>query len=319
VSIFANANVLITGGSGFAGRAIAQRALADGATRVALLSRDEAKQAKLRETMTDDRLRWFVGDVRDSDRLRWAMRGVDLVVHAAAMKRIDACESAPLEAIATNITGTENVAKAAIRAGVARAILLSTDKAAQPCTHYGYTKATAERLWIQCNTLSAGLKTKLCVSRYGNVLGSTGSVIPMWRAEVERTGCLTLTDPEATRFFMTVTDAVDLIALALDETMGGETFVPPCRAASVGELAHALCPDAMWRLIGLQHGEKRHECLISPDEASRTTYHATHYTIGPALNTWGGLPDAGLPVPADFALRSDTAERLTHDELRGMV
>ena len=310
-SPLAGRSLLITGGTGSFGRAFVRRALDDGAARVVIYSRDEAKQAALLTAHdTDPRLRCFIGDVRDADRLRWALRGVDLLVHAAALKRIDTCEQDPAEAVATNVTGTLHVAQAAIREHVARAVFLSTDKAAAPCTLYGMTKATAERLWIQSNVYAAGTETRLSATRYGNVLGSTGSVVPMWRAEVERTGTLTLTDPDATRFWMTMPDAVALVLHAFEAMCGGETFVPLIGSASVDTLARAMVPDAVRRIVGLRAGEKRHETLISQDEASRTYDSGFHYVITPAVESWGRAPSLGrAPVHPQFSYRSDTNPR----------
>ena len=189
-SVLRDASLLVTGGTGAFGRAFVQRALDDGARRVVVLSRDEAKQAALRATVTDERVRWFVGDVRDFERVRWAMRGCDTVVHAAAMKRVDSCESDPQEAIDTNITGTGHVARAAIREGVTRAVLLSTDKAASPSTLYGLTKSCAERLWVQSNAYAAGTPTRLAATRYGNTRSDSfdaragGDVIDLWSGPI---------------------------------------------------------------------------------------------------------------------------------------
>ncbi len=306
-SVLRDASLLVTGGTGAFGRAFVQRALDDGARRVVVLSRDEAKQAALRATVTDERVRWFVGDVRDFERVRWAMRGCDTVVHAAAMKRVDSCESDPQEAIDTNITGTGHVARAAIREGVTRAVLLSTDKAASPSTLYGLTKSCAERLWVQSNAYAAGTPTRLAATRYGNVLASTGSVIPMWRTEVARANTITLTDPNASRFWMPMAAAVDLVVLALAQMHGGETFVPKLRAATVARLAHALHPNTHTTVIGLRAGEKLHETLIGEDESARTLDCGTHYVIRPALAPWGETTTQGVPVPSGFVLRSDTA------------
>ena len=309
--------MLVTGGAGAFGRAFVRRCLDEGAARVVVFSRDEAKHAAMRETVSDGRVRYFLGDVRDYDRLRWAMREVDVVVHAAALKRVDAAEDNPAEAIATNITGTGHVARAAIREGVMRAVLLSTDKAASPSTLYGVTKSCAERLWIQTNTLAAGTGTMLSATRYGNVLGSTGSVIPMWRAEVARTGHLTITDPTATRFWMPMAHAVDLVLVALRLMRGGETFIPKLRAATVDTLATALHGATPHRVIGLQSGEKRHETLIGPDEAARTRDCADHFVIVPAHQTWTTAhTPPGVAVAPHFSLRSDTASTWTTAQLR---
>ena len=314
----AGANLLVTGGAGAFGRAFVQGALRQGASRVVVFSRDEAKQAALRATVRDTRVRWFVGDVRDFDRVRWAMRGCDTVVHAAAMKRVDASEENPQEAVDTNITGSSNVARAAVKEGVRRAVLLSTDKAAAPSTLYGVTKSCAERLWIQSNAYAAGTSTRLSVTRYGNVLGSTGSVIPRWEDEAARTGKITLTDPNATRFWMTMGAATRLVTHALADMTGGETFVPALRAASVDTLAYALHPGLPRVVIGLQSGEKLHETLIAEDEGARVVRRGDHYVILPAHQSWGVLSARGVAVPAGFALRSDTAPEWSAAQLRAV-
>lgn len=303
--------MLVTGGVGSFGRAFVARALEDGARRVVVYSRDEAKQAAMRAAMPDPRIRWFIGDVRDFDRLTDAVRGCEVVVHAAAMKRIETCEENPREAVATNITGTVNVARACVVEGVRRAVLLSTDKAACPNTLYGATKLCAERLWLASNVYAAGTPTRLAATRYGNVLGSTGSVVPVWRAQAARGEALTMTDPAMTRFWMPMDAAVALVLLALSEMRGGEVFVPKIGAASISTLADAVAPNthkAWRRLTGLRPGEKMHEMLVSAEEARHTHDAGTHYVIEPEERTWGEVD--GLPhplVPAGFSYESHTA------------
>jgi UDP-N-acetylglucosamine 4,6-dehydratase len=254
------------------------------------------------------------------------MRGVELVAHAAAMKRIETCEMDPHEAVKSNITGTWNVARACIAAGVRRAVLLSTDKAAAPNTHYGATKMAAERLWNASNVYAAGTPTRFAASRYGNVLGSTGSVVPLWRAQVARGEPVTLTDERMTRFWMGMREAVDLVLYALTAMRGGEVFVPRIGAAPVLDLARAVVeangtPYAPGHVVtGLRPGEKLHELLISSDEARHTHDTGTHYVIEPESRTWDAVPPLAAPlVPEDFAYASDTARRLTVDEMRRML
>jgi UDP-N-acetylglucosamine 4,6-dehydratase len=322
-----NGNILLTGGSGSFGYAFVRRALELGARRVAVFSRDELKQAQMRAAFGDDpRLRFFVGDVRDRDRLDWAVRGCDTVIHAAAMKRIETCEADPAEAVATNITGTVNVAQAAIHADVRHAIFLSTDKAPVPHTLYGMTKAVAERLWIQSNVFAAGTKTRLSATRYGNVLGSRGSVLDTWRRQVSAGDPLTVTSEAATRFWMTIEDAVNLVLLAGNEMRGGEIFVPMIGSAPILDLARAVampCGDVYAPghvVTGLRPGERLHETLISEDEARHTIERAGHYVIRPESVTWGDPPLPGVLVPEGFTYRSDTnPRRLTVDTLRRMI
>jgi UDP-N-acetylglucosamine 4,6-dehydratase len=252
-------NVLITGGSGYFGRAFVARLLDDhpNVERICIYSRGEHAQAKMREDfgmLDGGRLRFFIGDVRDSDRLELAMHGVDTVIHAAALKRVEACEWNPMEAVCTNVIGSQNVINSAIRANVPRVVALSTDKACEPTTLYGTTKLTAERMFLASNHLA---RTKFVVTRYGNVAGSTGSVIPKWR----NGGAHTISDPECTRFWMTADQAVDLVLAA---TTTEKTFLTPdLPAYRLSDLAGAM--DIVWQrmlVTGLPPSEKRHERLI---------------------------------------------------------
>ena len=218
------------------------------------------------------------------------------------MKRVDHCEADPDEAIATNITGSQNVAHAAIAVGAKCAVFLSTDKAAAPCTLYGLTKGVAERAWVQSNSYADGTGTRFVATRYGNVLASTGSVIPLWRTQATTHGCVAITDPNATRFWMTMRDAVLLVLQALTHGQGGETFVPNVSAASLLTLKEAIAPAAAYTTIGLRAGEKLHELLIAPDEISRTCITSVGYIIEPAAPTWTYTPPSGRTyVDAEFA------------------
>jgi UDP-N-acetylglucosamine 4,6-dehydratase len=271
----------------------------------------------------DPRLRWFIGDVRDSVRLAWAVQGSDMVVHAAALKRVETCEENPSEAVATNIIGTGNVAEAAIAHGVARAVFLSTDKAPAPHTLYGATKLCAERLWIQSNVYAAGKPTRLSATRYGNVLGSTGSVLDTWRGQASRGEPLTITDASMTRFWMTIEDAVDLVCTALREMRGGEVFVPKCGSAPIINLARVIAPTATVRNVGLRPGERIHETLISAEESRTTRDAGTHYVIEPEAPTWTderrALASARI-IPTGWSFRSDTNNRqLSAGDLARMI
>lgn len=318
--------MLITGGTGTFGQAMTRAAVDAGARKVVILSRGEAKQAAMRETFGNDpRLRFLIGDVRDAQRMRMACRGIDTVLHAAALKRIDACEADPDEAVATNVTGTQSVAHACLAAGVERAVFLSTDKAAAPNTLYGATKLTAERSWIASNVYAAGTPTRFSATRYGNVLGSTGSVVPLWQRQATRGEPLTVTDPAMTRFWMPITAAVELVILALRTMRGGEVLIPKVGAAPILTLAAAVAPGHPYRVTGLRRGEKLHETLVAEDEAPNTYDHGTHYVIEPD-RTWEtdmkpqhDLAPRYPKVPAGFAYRSDTAHPLTADQLRGML
>lgn len=261
-------SILITGGSGYFGKGFLQAALGKGAVRVCIYSRCEHRQAAMRSEFGDDRrIRWFVGDVRDAARLRQAMEGVELVVHAAALKRIEVVTYNPMEAVSTNVLGSENVVKAAIDAHVGRAVLLSTDKACNPTTTYGLTKAVAERLFLQAEPYATPFGTKFAVCRYGNVSGSTGSVIPIWRRLIaDGETVVPITDPECTRFWMTAKDAVDLVMGTIETMQGGELVIPTLPAYRLIDLATALGATGT-RPMAMAENEKMHE-EMSPGQPS---------------------------------------------------
>jgi UDP-N-acetylglucosamine 4,6-dehydratase/5-epimerase len=262
-------NVLITGGTGSFGRAFAKRLLKDGAERICIYSRSEHVQAEMREALDDKRLRWFIGDVRDRDRLRRAFEGIDTVIHAAALKRIEVGFYNPIEMVKTNVLGATNVIEAAMDAGVEKVVALSTDKAYQPISPYGQTKALMESLVLSANNTSGGDGPRFSVTRYGNVAGSKGSVIPKWRAEIEKKGMVTVTDPNCTRFWMTMNEAVDLV-LDTIEKMPDKIAIPSLPGFQLRDLAEALGTHMITR--GLPRWEKMHESLtdeLSSDKAPR--------------------------------------------------
>jgi UDP-N-acetylglucosamine 4,6-dehydratase len=273
-------SVLITGGTGSFGQAFTKRLLQDGAERIVILSRNEHAQAEMRERLSDERLRFFIGDIRDRDRLRRAFCGVDWVIHAAALKRIEVGAYDPIEMVKTNINGTVNVIEAAIDAGVRRVVGLSSDKAWQPISPYGQTKALAESLLLNANNLSGQNGPKFVVTRYGNVAGSRGSVIPRWK-EMKRVGMNTVpvTDPDCTRFYMRMDEAVDLVIQAT-KTNSQEILIPKLPAYRLGDLADVL--KVKMDVKGLPHWEKLHEGM-------------------------------------DFGNTSDTARRMSRDELAEAV
>lgn len=275
----------------------------------------------MRQALPDPRLRFLIGDVREKQRLWFALRDIDICVHAAALKRVETCEADPLEAVQTNVSGSANVAMAAIDRNVQKAVLLSTDKAALPNTLYGATKLVAERTWCAMNAYAAGTGTRLSATRYGNVLGSTGSVVPLWRAHADGGLPLPMTDPAMSRFWMPMSAAVDLVLLALRDMRGGETFVPKAGSSTIAQLADAIAPNTPWSITGLRPGEKMDETLVSADEASRTYDCGSHYVIEPVDRGWGDVAPLSCPrVPPGFSYRSDTNERaLSADELRGLV
>lgn len=311
-------SVLVTGGTGTFGQAFVRHILTTDVQRVAIFSRSEAKQATMKATFTDPRMRYMIGDVRDPLRVMDALRGIDTVIHAAALKRVEVCEGDPHEAVLTNVQGTANVARGCIERGVSRAVFLSTDKAAAPNTLYGTTKLAGERLWVGSNVYAAGTVTLFAATRYGNVMGSTGSVVPLWKAQA-LSGIVTVTDPNMTRFFMSIDEAVELVCMALRTMRGGEVFVPKLKACSLSELARVVVPGATIAYTGPRPGEKMHETLITEDEESRTTEHEGHYVIHPTTRGWEDEPPMVLVDSLPKRYRSDTVERFTGDELRTLT
>lgn len=323
MSVVSGKSVLVTGGTGTFGKAFLRRCLDDGVRRIVILSRDELKQAEMRAAFPDPRVRYFIGDVRDQNRVLQALNGVEIVVHAAAMKRIETCEADPWEAVQTNVIGTHNVADAAIHAGVEKAVLLSTDKAPAAHTLYGVTKLAAERLWLASNVYAAGHRTTLSATRYGNVLGSRGSVLDLFRQQVERGVPATITHLGCTRFWMSIEQAVDLVLVALTNMQGGEVFVGKVPSAPVVTLAKA-CGASQFSVTGLRPGERLHETLISADEARTTVDAGTHYVIEPESRPWVSVETSrapvGPPVSAGFTYRSDSnPDQLDADGLRRLV
>ena len=311
-------SVLVTGGTGSFGRAFIERILHQTPRRVIVFSRSEDRQCQMQRSLTDPRLRYFIGDVRDRGRLHRAMRDVDIVVHAAAMKHVPTCESDPFEAVLTNILGTKNVIDAAIDRGVKRVVGLSTDKAPNASTFYGGTKLCAERLLVHGNSYAQGTDTILAATRYGNVLGSSGSVVPLWR-EQSKQGRITLTDSRMTRFFMTMDQAIDLVLFALENMKGGEVFVPKIPSTQMIHLAEAVAPECDIQITTIRPGEKLHECLIGPDESYLTRDVGEVYCIYPPFE-WAG-ERLGKKLPEGFTYTSDTNPNgwLSVDDLREMA
>lgn len=324
MNILAGQTVLITGGTGSFGHAFIARMLKQnpGPRRICILSRDELKQSEQRQTFHDDhRLRFFLGDVRDVDRLRLAFSGVDTVIHAAAMKQVPACAYNPTEAVATNVTGSENVIQAALSCGVARCLLLSTDKATNSTTLYGSTKHVAERLFVAANSYSRDGRPMFSATRYGNVAGSRGSVIPLFKWKAAAGHVLPVTDPDMTRFWMTLDEAVDLVILALTCMRGGEVFIPKLPAYTIGDLARAIGgPLGKTDTIGARVGEKQHESLLGPDEARSAHDYGDHYRIQPTYHPWrDDLAEEAPLVTPGTEVRSDNTRRLSVEELRALL
>ncbi|MGH7721280.1 MAG: UDP-N-acetylglucosamine 4,6-dehydratase (inverting) [Candidatus Dormibacteria bacterium] len=306
MKVFEGRTILITGGTGSFGQHFSRALLAEWKpAAVRIFSRDELKQSEMARSIDDERLRFLIGDVRDRDRLRRAVEGVDIVVHAAALKQVPACEYNPFEAVRTNIIGAQNVAEVCIDAGVPRALALSTDKAVSPANLYGATKLCAERLFIQSNVYAGAHQTLLSCVRYGNVVGSRGSVIPLF-ADQAASGELTVTDERMTRFWITLDQAVAFVSQCIARMQGGELFIPKIPSMRVLDLAEAVAPGLPIRYTGIRPGEKLHESLITPEEARHTLDAGWCYVVEPEHQFWGGrgVADA-TAVAEDFVYSSD--------------
>ena len=313
--------VLVTGGTGSFGRAFVQALIAEGSPKkVIVFSRDEQKHYQLERALRDPRLRFFVGDVRDRDRLTTALRGVDVVVHAAAMKHVPICEYNPIEAVQTNVVGARNLIEAAIANRVPRVIGLSTDKAVAPANLYGATKLCMEKLLVAANAYAGDLATRFSLVRYGNVMGSAGSVIPLFESQRDG-GRITITDERMTRFWIRMSDAIALVLRGLELMTGGEIFVPKLPTTDIATLAEAMAPGVPRETIGIRPGEKLHEVLLSAEEARRAA------DLGELMVIWpeyafhqGGERPAGQPLPDGFVYSSDHADpRLGVEETRWLL
>src|SRR5512140_2221775 len=293
-----NQVVLITGGTGSFGKKFTEVALRDLQPRkLIIFSRDELKQHQMRTSGFDQpNLRYFIGDVRDRDRLLRAMHGVDIVVHAAALKQVPACEYNPMEAIKTNIMGTANVVEAALDAGIKKVLTVSTDKAVSPANLYGATKLAAEKLTIQSNAYAGGSATRFSCVRYGNVVGSRGSIVPLFLKQ-RAGGKITVTDDRMTRFWLSLEQGVRFVIACIEQMEGGEVFIPKIPSTKVVDLAKAIAPDAKIDIIGIRPGEKLHEMLISEDEARHTIELEKMYVVQPAEATWFGYSWQGRGKP----------------------
>ncbi len=298
--------ILVTGGTGSFGQAFVRRVLSEHTDcTIRVYSRDELKQYDMAAAFGNDpRLRFFIGDVRDRERLVRAMDGIDLVVHAAALKHVPICEFNPAEAVKTNIMGSQNVVDAAIDAGVRRTVALSTDKAVNPANLYGATKLCAEKLFVHGNVYAGSRDIRFSCVRYGNVMGSRGSVIPLFLRQAE-SGVLTITDRRMTRFWLSLTEAVDLVLHAVGEMQGGEIFVPKIPSMRIVDLARAIAPTAQIEEVGRRPGEKLHEVMLTAEEARNTIDYGRHYIISPDSGSAPKRPLAGLAVPDEFTYSSD--------------
>ncbi|MBR5779444.1 MAG: polysaccharide biosynthesis protein [Clostridia bacterium] len=288
--MFTNKTLLITGGTGSFGNAVAERFLPTEIGEIRIFSRDEKKQNDMRRLFREKmpeyfkKLKFYIGDVRDRQALDQAMNGVDMVFHAAALKQVPSCEFFPLEAVKTNVLGTENVLDSAIACGVSKVICLSTDKAAYPVSAMGMSKAMMEKIVIAKARLSKDVKTVMCCTRYGNVIGSRGSVIPLWIEQIQSNSPITVTDPDMTRFIMSLDEAVDLVVYAFQNAENGDIMVQKAPACTLNTLAEAVCAlyggeKSDIKYIGIRHGEKRYETLLTAEEAARAVDIGNHFRV----------------------------------------
>jgi UDP-N-acetylglucosamine 4,6-dehydratase len=321
---WSTAKILVTGGTGSFGKKFVEVMLHEKRPeKLVIFSRDELKQHEMRQRFPDGNhspIRYFVGDVRDKDRLYRAFHGIDVVIHAAALKQVPACEYNPFEAVQTNIVGAKNVIDAAIDCGVKRVIALSTDKAVNPINLYGATKLVAEKLFVQGNSYAGPSATRLSCVRYGNVVGSRGSVIPLFKEQCG-TGRITVTDKRMTRFWITLSQGVNFVIRCAEQMHGGEVFVPKIPSMRITDLAEAVAPGCRIELNGIRPGEKVHEVLVAEDEARNTLEFDDMYVITPIFQWWGGERwQDGKPLPEGFRFASETnAKWVSSSELRSMI
>lgn len=301
-------NYLITGGTGSLGRALVRKLVANPSVRrIVVFSRDELKQYEFRQEVgRDPRVRFFIGDIRDEKRLSRAMHGVEFVIHTAALKQVDAAEYNPYEFIQTNIIGSQNVIEAAINSGVKKVIALSTDKASSPINLYGATKLAADKLFQSANHYSKSYGTAFSVVRYGNVLGSRGSIVPLFRSLSAKGESLPVTDFRMTRFWITLDQAVDFVLNSLENMEGGELFVPKIPSVRITDLIEAIAPGSKTHEIGIRPGEKLHEEMISEDDSRRTIEQPDRFVIIPTIANWGFRNPAGSTLPEGFSYKSNT-------------
>ena len=313
--------ILLTGGTGSFGKKFVEVALKKfRLKKLIVFSRDELKQCEMQQQFEDARLRFFIGDVRDPDRLRRAMPGVDLVVHAAALKQVPACEYNPIEAILTNIMGARNVIEAALDSGVKKVLALSTDKAVNPVNLYGATKLCAEKLFVQSNSYSGASGTQFSCVRYGNVLGSRGSVIPVFLKQ-RLNGRVTVTDSRMTRFYITLDQGTDFVIGCIDRMHGGEVFIPKIPTMNIMDLVSVVAPGCEINEIGIRPGEKLHEVLISEDEARHTVEMEDMFIIQPTHPWWSDENwSKGKSLNEGFQYASDTSsEKLDEADLKQLL
>jgi UDP-N-acetylglucosamine 4,6-dehydratase len=322
MSVLDNASVLITGGTGSFGRAFVRKTLSDKKVKkLIVFSRDELKQHEMKaEFESDKRLRFFLGDIRDYSRLCLAFHDVDYVVHAAALKQVDTGEYNPMEFVKTNVLGSQNVVDASIACGVKKVVALSTDKASSPINLYGATKLTADKLFTAANNYSHAFGTNYSVVRYGNVMGSRGSVIPFFKSLIGTGKPFPITDERMTRFWITLDQAVQFVLDTFEIMSGGELYVPRIPSMKITDLARAIDPNAKFEITGIRPGEKIHEEMISIDDSRRTIQLEGRYVVNPIGAEWGYKNPQGLSVPDGFSYRSDNNDLwLDVDQLRLLI
>lgn len=324
MSILDGKSVLVTGATGSFGKRFVKYVLEKhDPKRLAIFSRDELKQFEMQQWLKSPKLRYFLGDVRDKERLYRAFDGVQIVIHAAAMKQVPASEYNPMEAVKTNILGAENVIDVCIDQKVERVIALSTDKAANPANLYGATKLCSDKLFIAANGLSGRHRTRFSVVRYGNVVGSRGSVIPFFMQK-KKEGVLPITDPRMTRFWITLDQGVQFVLDSLERMHGGEIFVPKIPSMNIMDVAKAVAPDCRTEIIGIRPGEKLHEIMITSDDAWNTVDLDRYYVIQPAADWWDGRAYTNdmhaRRIPDGFQYSSDqNTEWISADDLQALL
>jgi len=312
--------ILVTGGTGSFGKKFVSKVLESAVKKVIVFSRDELKQFEMSQTFTDPRIRFFLGDVRDRDRLYRAFEDVDIVIHAAALKQVPACEYNPFEAIKTNVLGAQNIIEAALDRGVKRVIALSTDKAASPLNLYGATKLASDKLFVAANSYAGNKDIRFSVVRYGNVVGSRGSVVPFFK-KIKDTGKLPITDKRMTRFWITLNQGVQFVIDNIERMQGGEIFIPKIPSMKVTDLAEAICPNCEVEYIGIRPGEKLHEVMITEDDARQTIEFDDYYVIQPEFVWWNKEQMVGgKKLTEGFRYSSETnTDWLSIDELIKLI
>ncbi|MFH0740207.1 MAG: UDP-N-acetylglucosamine 4,6-dehydratase (inverting) [bacterium] len=316
-----NKTILVTGGVGSFGSKFVEIALKKyNPKAIRVLDISEEKEVAMERKFNDPRLRFFIGDVRDKNRLERAMAGVDIVVHTAALKHVTVCEYNPIEAVRVNIDGAVNVVNAAIDQGIPKVIALGTDKAVYPVNLYGASKMVMEKIFVQGNVYSKNNATKLSCTRYGNVVGSSGSVVPLFR-EQAKTGKITITHKDMTRFWITLEQGVEFVIKSIERMDGGEIFVPKIPSMKIMDLANLVAPDAEKEITGIRPGEKIHEDLITKEEARHTKEYDDHFVIEPEFSFWQYKEEkGGKPLAEGFRYTSDTNKQwLTQEDLRKII